>query len=1008
MVNRVFLGPLLRVSLRLFLLAAAALGMTATAWPAPAGTGAPALMLADYEHTVWGEKDGLAAEVFSITPVPNGMLRIRTTVGNQIFDGVEFHVFRKGAAGEPFVRYADVLGQVSPSGAVYYIHADTLRLMRDWQGRTEAVEDKDGVGWWTRFVFDPAGIGWYVKEGGIFRLDGLKVEAIGDAWGIPKGTRTSSRPVLDAHGAIWISAQGVLFRLPPGARVFERLALPSCERFAFAPDGALWCASAQGLSVVSMKDGRPAARRVLTHSPYQGMFFDRRGGFWIASPKGLQHAADWRTILEPGGVAALQADSMSREQGLSSLSVNTIAEDAAGNIWVGTATGLERFRVPRFMPARFPPYHLAANFRPDPDGSLWLGPSDGSLLHLVQQQVTAIPRIKDVTALRPAANGGLWVSTHRSLWRKDPGRDFVPVTTPDLSWRGRIHEIAEDGTGAVWLQAGIQLLRLQDGQLSLPEGPEAPPSDGRYVMARDSQGQLWFASNERQGPHVLKGGVFRQIKSDAYVATMAQAWVAYARGPRMWIGGRTGVGAFVGDEFHPLKSRGDVLKAITGIVETAQGDLWLYGLNKVFHLSADRLQAGLNGETVAPEVFDHRDGLHGANDRLYAPTLTEDAAGRLWVSTNVGVFWTDPNARQAVSRPPVALIRAVRSDGEVTSSTAGEVRLSANPGQIEFSYAAAALSVADRVQFRYRVTGVDSEWQEAGSRRTAYYTQLPPGRHRFEVQASNEAGQWADEPTALVLEITPAWYQMLGFRLLGLALVLGFLWWLHRLRVGVLRAREQARTREIAAERERIARELHDTLLQSMQGVILGFQAVASELPVQSGTRGSIEAQLDRADQLLGEARDRVRDLRGADSEAISLREAFELAAAQLTGTAEVEVEEIGRVRPLRPRSRDRIYLIGREALLNAVIHGEGSKVHVQLQYRRHRFVLRIRDKGPGIDLDVLAAGTRAGHYGLVGMRERAAQIGGTLTINGLPGGGTEVELQVPAAQAFGDSGSSA
>ncbi|GAA0747921.1 histidine kinase [Ideonella azotifigens] len=963
-------------------------------------TSASALAIADYEHTVWGEKDGLAAAAGQFIQVPHGMLLMRTTVGRQVFDGVEFHSFDKAPAGGPFVDSADVLGQTSPTGAVYYIHPETFRLMRRWQGRTEAVEDKFGAGPYARFIFDQQGVGWYHQRGVLLRLEGLHLEALDDSWGIPKGTRAIHRPVVDAQGAVWFVNPVGLYRLPRGARVFERVDVRDCEQIAFAPDGSLWCTGAEGIAVIDMKDGRPVSQRRLTRAPHGIMLFDSRGGLWMHSLIGIEHAADWRRVLEPGGAAALRADAITPERGLSSLSVNDLHEDADGNIWLATATGIERFRLPRFTQAKFPRYVTSAELTPDADGGLWLGQWNSSLKYVANGNVKEMPQIKDVTSIRPGANHRIWVSTQNALWRKEAGADFTLVPTPDLSWRGQIHQIAEDDTGAVWLQAGDQLLRLQDGRISQPRGPVTPPADGRYILHADTQGQLWFAGKARRGPFVLRGGLFREIRSEPYHDTVTEAWVAFARGARVWIGGLNGVGVFEGDRFRPLQSKGNALKAITGIVETPQGDLWLSGLNKVFHIPAATLKAGLSGQAVMPKVYDHHDGLHGVADPGDAPRLVQDAAGLIWASTNEGRFWIDPGVKQAVPKPPVAQVWAVKSDGAITPAGAG-VQLSANPGQIEFNYSAAALSIADRVRFRYRIEGIDSEWQEAGARRTAYYTQLPPGRHRFEVMASNEDGQWAEVPTSLAFEVLPAWYQTLWFRMLALSLVLGCLWLVYRLRVGVLRARERSRMREILAERERIARDLHDTLLQSMQGVILGFQAVATALPAQDNTRGSIESQLDHADQMLGEARDRVRDLRSTDADAVGLREAFESAAAQLAGTAQVEIVEAGRARALRPLTRDRIYLIGREALLNAVIHGKGSDIRVDLQFESRRFTLRVHDNGPGMAPEVLAAGARPGHYGLLGMRERAAQIGGSLTITSRPGGGTEVELRVPAAQAF-------
>ena len=244
----------------------------------------------------------------------------------------------------------------------------------------------------------------------------------------------------------------------------------------------------------------------------------------------------------------------------------------------------------------------------------------------------------------------------------------------------------------------------------------------------------------------------------------------------------------------------------------------------------------------------------------------------------------------------------------------------------------------------------------------AYYTRLDPGSYKFEVMASNEQGTWAAVPSGLAFEVLPAWYQTYWFRALAFLLCLALLWLGYLLRARMLRSRDLLRMREISSERERIARDLHDTLLQSMQGVILGFQGMASALPANDHTRQSVEAQLDRADRLLGEARDRVRDLRTSGDDSVTLGEAFQLASEDLSGTVQISVEhEFG-------------YL---------------------------RFVLAVIDDGVGIDSRVLAAGARPGHYGLVGMRERASQLGGELTISRVGERGTRVELKVPAHRAY-------
>jgi len=528
-----------------------------------------------------------------------------------------------------------------------------------------------------------------------------------------------------------------------------------------------------------------------------------------------------------------------------------------------------------------------------------------------------------------------------------------------------------------------------------------PPAGAAYVVQADSQGQLWFAER-RNSVYVLRHGVFRRIASDAFAKGVGSAASGYARGARVWFGGTYGAGAFIGDRFHPLTLAGDGARVVTGIVETPEGELWLHGLTKAFHLSRSQVELALAGQAVAPEVFDYHDGLRAvtsANEP--GPTLVQDAGGRLWFSTTQGLFWIDPAAnRPPAAAPPAPLLGTVKSDGQLFRAGDRTV-LPPDPAQTEFTFTAAALGVSDRVQFRYRLEGIDKDWQLAGTRRSAYYTQLPPGPHRFEVVASNEQGVWGDAPAVLRFEVRRAWYETFWFRGLALLAFAGMLAATYRLRVRVLAARERARMSEISAERERIARELHDTLLQGMQGMILGFQSLATTLPPRDDVRRSIEGRLDQAELLLGEARDRVRDLRADDAGASGLRHAFERAAAELPGAAHVAVVEAGRPRPLHPQARDVVYLVGREALLNAAMHSQGKGIELRLDYAPRRLVLTVRDDGVGIGPDVLADGARRGHYGLVGMRERATELRATFTIARAAGGGTEVVLDVPAARAF-------
>jgi len=966
-------------------------------------TSALALTLAEYEHTSWGIEDGVVSVAWT-QDSPNGMLRLATSIGDQVFDGVKFYPFGEGKP-PPLADFASALGQRTPTGAIYYTDPVTKRLMRQWNDRVEAVDDKPIFGLRTaQFVFDLDGIGWFQNGQDLYRLDGLKVEPIDPSWGITKAT--FGNVVVDGRGTAWVatdqSPRGALYYLPRGARRFERFAEPvACFPGALAPDGSLWCANDKGIAVISIADGRPASLHFISKLFASFIAFDSSGGFWAASMSGgLAHAANWRALLGSNGDAVLAADTMTSKDGLKSDGIWSIRGDSAGNVWVATGSGLERFRATAFTPVKLPRIDWGAAIEADPDGTMWAGNFDGPLMHISRGRLLDVPEIMQVRAMRHDAEGRIWVAGKFGIWRKDAGGKFVRVEVPRSASIPQFRDIAEDDSGTIWFRHNTRFMRWRDGRWSAPDEPGGPPPGMSYSMATDDKRQLWFFGTSRV--YVLRNAVLRKIESPQYAA-IGSAFTSYVRGRRVWVGGAAGVGAFIGDEFHQLKLvTSDSAMNITGLVETPEGDLWLHGLGKAYRIAREQVDAGLRGESVTPEVLGFHDGLRAVTSSYEPrPTLVQDAGGKLWFSTTQGLFWIDPRVPQKTDAPPpVTLLGAVTNDGKLIAAGSA-VSLPSNPGQTEFSYAAASLGVGDRVHFRYHIKGVDKGWQVVGARRTAYYTRLPPGRHTFEVMASNEQGRWAESPAMLDFVVEPAWYQMPAVQFMAGLCCVGLLWLAYRLRVRALAYRERARANELTAERERIARDLHDTLLQSMQGVILGFQGIASRLPPMHDVRQSIEARLDYADQLLAEARDKVSDLRGVGIAELGLRDAFEQVAIELADAIRLSIVEEGSPRPLRPGARNGVYLVGREALLNAVTHSQGSEVELRLHFFPRRLVMRIRDNGVGIDSTVLAAGARQGHFGLQGMRERAAQLSAVFDISSASGQGTEVVLEVPASHAY-------
>jgi signal transduction histidine kinase len=307
------------------------------------------------------------------------------------------------------------------------------------------------------------------------------------------------------------------------------------------------------------------------------------------------------------------------------------------------------------------------------------------------------------------------------------------------------------------------------------------------------------------------------------------------------------------------------------------------------------------------------------------------------------------------------------------------------------------------IRFRYMLEGHDRDWQDVGNRRQAFYNDLPPGTYRFRVMACNNSGVWNEAGAYFDFTIAPAYYQTTWFRVLLAITFLMLLGAIYQLRLRQVAAHVRARMEERLEERERIARDLHDTLLQSVQGLILKFHAVATQMRRDEPARETLEKTLDHADEVLAEGRDRLRNLRAISIPFGGLPAAFERVAEETPQGADATFKTVveGRVRELHPMVREECYWIGREAIVNALTHSHGRKVEVEITYDPRQFRLRVRDDGRGIDPKILEEGGRSDHWGLQGMRERAQKIGGQLKLWSRPETGTEVELIIPRASAY-------
>jgi signal transduction histidine kinase len=383
----------------------------------------------------------------------------------------------------------------------------------------------------------------------------------------------------------------------------------------------------------------------------------------------------------------------------------------------------------------------------------------------------------------------------------------------------------------------------------------------------------------------------------------------------------------------------------------------------------------------------------------------------LWFTTSDSASVIDPHHLPFNRLPPPVQVEQITADRKTYDPASygnGRMPLPARIRDLEIEYTALSLVAPEKVRFRYKLEGRDGDWQDAGNRRQAFYSDLPPRDYRFRVMACNNSGVWNESGASLDFSVAPAYYQTTWFRLSCVAAFLALLWGLYQLRLRQLAREFNAGLEGRVNERTRIARELHDSLLQNVQGLMFRLQAVRDMFPGPPEAIEAFDIALDRGDKAIAEARDTVTDLRstvGTNDMAEALTALTEeLAHQNGDGTGPcVRVLVEGKPRGLDPVLRDEVYRIAREALRNAFLHAQAHKIEAEITYGDSQLLLHIRDDGNGIVPEVLDKG-RSGHWGIGGMRERAKSVGGKLEVWSEHGAGTEVALIIPASIAYGKS----
>ena len=837
----------------------------------------------------------------------------------------------------------------------------------------------------------------------------------------------------DSHQNLWVGAATGLWQWKPGpprhfplpavggAQVSALLERNRGELLVGTPRGIYRFAG--GVFEPQLRPGGGDSSNV------RALLHDRDGTLWIGTHGGLFHVHAGRT------------DSYTHSDGLTGDLVTSLYEDREGNVWVGTLDGLDKFRG-YAIPTISRPQGLQSvplSVLSGPDGSLWIctdhdGLDRWELGDVANYHIRHPPRLArtnqyeqrstntvsreivedalgedEIRHLAKDEQGRIWAAGHHTLSSFENGR-FFPAA--DFG-AGQIVTISSDRPGGLWVSHSREgLIHFVDQRIAERTSWSTFGTSGLAVslIADPRRGGIWlgflkggiafYQDNRLRAFYGSREGLGQGRVMSLFIDEQGALWAATEGGLSLLKDGRV---------MTLTVSQGLPCPVVQWVIADDSQSFWLGTACGVVRIDGRELKEWASGilRTIHPIVFDTSDGVRShLGESGATPTVTKSPDGRIWFTARDGVSLIDP--RHLVSNPllpPVHVEQVIAN--HKAYGTFSAVTLPPLVRDLEFQYTALSLVAPEKLQFRYKLEGHDGAWQDAGNRRQAFYTDLPPGAYHFHVIASNNSGVWNTQGDTLLFTIAPAYWQTNWFRALCALAILGLLWMAYLLRMRQLRLAFNVRLEARVGERMRIARDLHDTLLQSFQGLLLRFQTVAAMLPTRAEeAKNVVLSAVDQAAQAITEGRRAVQGLRSQADEnvdfATDLRTAGELAARE-TGNESVtfRVEVEGSPRTLHPIVRDDVYRIACEALRNAFRHAQARQIEVELEYHERQLRLRVRDDGQGVDPKILEGDGQTGHFGLHGMRERAKLIDGQLDVWSAPGSGTEVEVTIPASRAY-------
>jgi ligand-binding sensor domain-containing protein/signal transduction histidine kinase len=1007
-----------------------------------AGSGAHALnpdrKLSQYGLQTWQTDSGLPQNsARAILQTRDGFLWFATREGVARFDGIDFSVYNR--RNTPQLLSNDIRGLLEDhDGNLWISTANGLTRLRD--GQFTAFTTAQGLpdnSIWSVFQ-DRRGEVWAITTGGLaqYRHDrfipyttqqGLSsntISTVADGpndslWvatdsgldqiehgrvlkpfaGSPLGIETIRAIATDPAGTLWVGTQNGVQQFSNGTIRTYGVAngLPDSEVDVLlaGKSGNVWVGTPSGLAVI--QHGKLIGYRTANGLPgnqIQALYQDREGALWVGTNHGIARIHNGAINVFPS------------KQGLAENLILAMYEDREGSLWVGTeSAGVALLKDQKFMTLTESDGltdNLVSSVLQGPNGDMWIGTDGGGLNRYDGSHVSAFTEKQGLTSdtilsLAADGKGNLWVGTPDGLNPMEHGR-FTAAAATDFLPDEFVRSLLATRDGSLWVGTRHGLAQINGSHATTYTQADGLANDFVGALTQGGDGSLWIGTLHGLS-HLVHGKFINYTKSDGLSSDVITALMLDSR-HHLWIGTNgEGLNLLATDDpHHPIHSFSANLglpDVIDGILEDQSRALWISSNTGIFRVRIADLMDVAAGRSQSLPITSYgtADGMKIREcSGIGHPSSWKASDGTLWFSTLKGLAWIDPAKLQRNMVAPLVGIERVSVD-EKNMPLNGPVKISPGHSRFAFHYAGLSFAAPQKVHYKYRLTGFDRAWIDAGTRRVAYYTNIPPGRYRFQVLAANNDGVWSTAPATFGFQLQPYFTQTYWFYLLCALLILLLGWLVYRWRVHQV----ESRFRAVLAERTRIAREIHDTLAQGFVGISVQLELTDQML---TSSPGAVREQLNQTRKLvrdsLAEARSSIWNLRSNEPGSVDFASRFSSAIRARTAGKPIEanIQFTGPYRTLPANVESELLKIALEAVTNVLQHAGATHLDIQVRYEIKRLRMQIEDNGVGVSSG-MADATPAGHFGLIGMRERTQAIGGTFTMNSVPGAGTKVVIEL-------------